>query len=72
VGLQFGFLLSGAVISETIFAINGLGRLMVQSLTTRDFPTAQGAILVCSLLFVMVNMMVDITYRFVNKRIDLN
>jgi len=72
VGLQFGFLLSGAVISETIFAINGLGRLMVQSLTTRDFPTAQGAILVCSLLFVTVNMMVDITYRFVNKRIDLN
>ncbi|MCL2361426.1 MAG: ABC transporter permease [Defluviitaleaceae bacterium] len=72
VGLQFGFLLSGAVISETIFAINGLGRLMIQSLMNRDFPTAQGAILVCSLLFVLVNMCVDITYRFVNKRIDLN
>jgi len=72
VGLQFGFLLSGAVISETIFAINGMGRLMIQSLANRDFPTAQGAILVCSLLFVLVNMLVDITYRFVNKRIDLN
>jgi len=72
VGLQFGFLLSGAIISETIFAINGLGRLMIQSLSTRDFPTAQGAILICSLLFVLVNMIVDITYRLVNKRIDLN
>jgi len=72
VGLQFGFLLSGAVISENIFAINGLGRLMIQSLSTRDFPTAQGAILICSLLFVLVNMAVDVTYRFVNKRIELN
>lgn len=72
IGLQFGFLLSGAVISETIFAINGMGRLMIQSLSNRDFPVAQGAILVSSLLFVLVNMIVDITYRFVNKRIDLN
>jgi len=72
VGIQFGSLLSGAILTETIFAINGLGRLLVQSISTRDFPIAQGTILVCSMLFVIVNMIVDITYRFVNKRIDLN
>ncbi|WP_404448821.1 ABC transporter permease [Sutcliffiella horikoshii] len=72
VGLQFGGLLGGAVITETVFAINGLGRLIISSITMRDFPMVQGTILVCTILFVFVNFLVDITYRLINKRIDLN
>jgi len=71
VGLQFGFLLAGAVITETIFAINGVGRLMLGAIMTRDFPVAQGTILIIALMFVLVNMIVDITYRLVNRRIDI-
>lgn len=72
VGLQFGSLLGGAVITETVFAINGIGRLIIDSIRAHDFPMVQGTILVCAVLFVLVNTLVDITYRFINKRIDLN
>ncbi|MBM7620944.1 peptide/nickel transport system permease protein [Bacillus tianshenii] len=72
VGLQFGGLLGGAVITETVFAVNGLGRLIIESISRRDFPMVQGTILVCAVLFVAVNFLVDITYRLINKRIDLN
>jgi peptide/nickel transport system permease protein len=72
VGLQFGGLLAGAIVTESIFAINGMGRLILQSITQRDIIMVQGTVLVCSLLFVLVNALVDITYRFVNKRVDLN
>ncbi|MBE4910486.1 ABC transporter permease [Bacillus luteolus] len=72
VGLQFGGLLGGAIITETVFAINGLGRLIIDSIRAHDFPMVQGTILVCAVLFVFVNFLVDITYRLVNKRIDLN
>ncbi|WP_077620870.1 ABC transporter permease [Bacillus sinesaloumensis] len=72
VGLQFGGLLGGAIVTETVFAINGLGRLIIDSIRAHDFPMVQGTILVCAVLFVMVNFLVDITYRLINKRIDLN
>ncbi|MBM4761356.1 ABC transporter permease [Bacillus sp. B15-48] len=72
VGLQFGGLLGGAVITETVFAINGLGRLVIDSIRAHDFPMVQGTILVIAVLFVFVNFLVDITYRVINKRIDLN
>ncbi|HLR79697.1 MAG TPA: ABC transporter permease [Bacillota bacterium] len=72
VGLQFGALLGGAVLTETVFAINGLGKLIIDAIQARDFPVVQGGVLVVSLLFVLVNMLVDITYRYLNKRIDLN
>ncbi|KGA96605.1 glutathione ABC transporter permease [Alkalihalobacillus alcalophilus ATCC 27647 = CGMCC 1.3604] len=72
VGLQFGSLLGGAVVTEQVFAINGLGRLIVDSIRAHDFPMVQGAILVCALLFVFVNLAVDISYRFLNKRVDLS
>jgi peptide/nickel transport system permease protein len=72
VGLQFGGLLAGAVLTETVFAINGLGRLIVQSIANRDFPMAQGGILIIATMFVLVNTIVDITYKVVNRRIDLN
>ncbi|WP_164217004.1 ABC transporter permease [Virgibacillus sp. YIM 98842] len=71
VGLQFGALLGGTVLTETVFAINGMGKLIIDSIQARDFPIVQGTILVVALLFVLVNMLVDIAYRFLNKRIDL-
>ncbi|TVP82146.1 MAG: ABC transporter permease [Alkalicoccus sp.] len=72
VGLQFGVLLGGAVLTETVFAINGLGRLVVEAIGQRDFPIVQGAVLILALMFVFVNFIVDISYRFLNKRIDLD
>lgn len=72
VGLQFGALLGGTVLIESIFAINGLGRLIVESIRMRDLPMVQGGVLVASLIFVLVNLIVDISYNFFNKRIDLN
>ncbi len=71
VGLQFGFFLGGSVLTETVFAINGLGRLMVGAINARDFPVVQGAVLVAAVSFMAVNLIVDITYRFLNKRIVL-
>lgn len=72
VGLQFGALLGGTVLIESVFAINGLGRLIVESIRMRDLPMVQGGVLVASLVFVIVNLFVDILYKFFNKRIDLN
>ncbi len=72
VGLQFGALLGGTVLVESIFAINGLGRLIVDAIRVRDLPMVQGGVLVASLIFVFVNLLVDIFYRFFNKRIELN
>lgn len=72
VGLQFGSLLGGAVLTESVFAINGLGRFMIDAIRARDFPIMQGGVLVLAFMFVSVNIVVDILYRFLNKRIDLN
>ncbi|MDF2787183.1 MAG: peptide transporter permease, partial [Neobacillus sp.] len=72
VGLQFGALLGGTVLVESIFAINGLGRMIVDSIRMRDLPMVQGGVLVASLVFVVVNLFVDVLYRFFNKRIELN
>ncbi|MDQ0337941.1 peptide/nickel transport system permease protein [Caldalkalibacillus uzonensis] len=72
VGLQFGTLLGGAVLTEVVFAINGMGRLMIDAIGARDFPVVQGTVLVASVLFVAVNLLVDITYRLLNKRVELN
>lgn len=72
VGLQFGALLGGTVLVESIFAINGLGRMIVDAIRMRDLPMVQGGVLFASLIFVIVNLFVDIFYRFFNKRIELN
>ncbi|MFW5826861.1 MAG: ABC transporter permease [Alkalispirochaeta sp.] len=72
VGLQFGFFLGGSVLTETVFAINGLGRMMVAAINARDFPVIQGGVLVASVSFMAVNLVVDVTYKFLNKRIELN
>jgi peptide/nickel transport system permease protein len=69
VGLQFGGLLSGAVLTETIFALPGLGRLAVVSIFSRDYPVIQGVAVVAATLFVTINLLVDLLYLVVDPRI---
>ena len=69
VGLQFGFLLGGAVIVESVFALPGVGMLMVNAIFNRDYPVVQGGMLVIAVLFVLVNLLTDLTYGLVNPRI---
>lgn len=70
-GLQLGGLLGGAVITETIFAIPGLGRLTIESILTRDYPMVQGVVLFAALAVVVTNLAVDVTYAFLDPRIRL-
>lgn len=69
IGLQMGFLLSGAVMTETVFSWPGIGLAMYEAISTRDFPLIQGGILVLSLLFVFINFLVDILYAYFNPKI---
>lgn len=70
VGLQFGHLLGGAMLTETVFSIPGLGRLMVESIKTRDFPMVQGSVLFIAVAFTLVNLIVDLLYAYVDPRIS--
>lgn len=72
VGLQFGTLLGGTVLTESVFAINGVGQLVINAIRTRDLPMVQGIVLMVSVIFMFVNMGVDILYRAVNKRVELD
>ncbi|MCL0078240.1 ABC transporter permease [Dehalococcoidia bacterium] len=69
IGLRFGTLLSGAVLTETVFAWPGVGRLMVDSIMARDYPVVQGTVLLLAGTFVFVNLFVDILYSFLDPRI---
>lgn len=69
-GLQFGTLLGGAVLTETVFSWPGIGRLMVDSILARDYPVVQGAVLLLAVFFVMINLIVDIIYAFLDPRIS--
>lgn len=69
VGLQFGAVLTGAVITETIFAWPGIGRLLIQSIGFRDYPLVQGCILLIALTYVGVNLLTDVIYGFLDPRI---
>jgi peptide/nickel transport system permease protein len=71
IGLQFGSLLSGAVITETVFARSGLGKLVVDSIQNKDLPTVQGVILVLATIYVVVNFVVDLSYAVIDPRIRL-
>ena len=70
IGVDFGSLLGGAVVVESVFAINGLGRLMVQAISARDFPMVQGTVLVIATTFVLVNLLVDLLYSAIDPRIS--
>jgi len=64
-------LMQGTVVIENVFAIKGLGRVLIQGILNRDYPVVQGAILVVSALFVFTNLLVDILYTVVDPRIRL-
>jgi peptide/nickel transport system permease protein len=70
IGLQFGSLLGGALLTETVFSIPGLGRLMVESIKMRDYPIVQGSVLFIAACFSFVNLLVDILYVAVDPRIS--
>ncbi|MGI5836067.1 MAG: nickel ABC transporter permease [Chloroflexota bacterium] len=69
IGLQFGYLLGGAVITETVFSRPGLGRLLVASIMSQDFPVVQGTLMLLAGSFVLVNLLVDILYGYLDPRI---
>jgi peptide/nickel transport system permease protein len=69
IGLQFGFLLGGAVIAEAVFAWPGVGRLAVDSILARDYPVVQGCVLLVASVFVVLNLVVDLLYGYLNPRI---
>ena len=71
IGLEFGFLLGGAIVVETVFAWPGLGRLLVDSVSLRDYPVIQAEILLFSTEFVLINLIVDMLYAVVNPEIRL-
>jgi peptide/nickel transport system permease protein len=67
--LQFGTLLAGSVITETVFSWPGIGRLTVQAIQTRDYPLVQGCVLVIAISYLLVNLLTDIIYHLVDPRI---
>jgi peptide/nickel transport system permease protein len=69
IGIQFGALLGGAVITETVFAWPGIGRLLIQAINQQDFPLAVGAVTIIALIFVILNLLVDLTYGFLDPRV---
>ena len=69
IGIQFGSLLAGAVVTETVFALPGIGSLAIDSIATRDMPTVQGLVLFMSFMFIIVKLLVDIIYSVIDPRI---
>lgn len=70
VGLQFGYLLNGAVIVEIVFQRPGLGALLIDAIFARDYPVVQGLVLIIAVIFVLTNFVVDLTYRYIDPRIS--
>ncbi len=70
-GFTFAALLSEAVVTETVFALPGIGRLVVQSILSRDYPVIQGVILVVVVIYLFINLIVDISYRLLDPRLEL-
>ena len=70
IGIQFGTLLGGAVLTETVFGIGGIGVLLVDAIEVGDYPVVQGTVLMFALLFTLVNLGVDVTYSYLDPRIE--
>jgi peptide/nickel transport system permease protein len=69
VGLQFGQLMGGVVVTESVFSWPGIGKLTVDAIFARDFPVVQGAILVTATLFVLINLVTDLLYTVLDPRL---
>jgi len=72
IGLQTGLLLSGAILTETVFSIPGIGTWLAEAIEVRNFPVLQGGILFVAVVFVLVNLLVDLSYGLINPRIRLS
>ena len=68
-GLNFGYLLSGAIIVETVFARPGIGRLTIEAILSKDFPVVQGAVLLTAMVYLLINLFTDISYGLIDPRI---
>jgi len=68
-GLQFGFLVGGALVIETVFAVPGMGQLLFTSITSRDYPVVQAIVVVSAVLVIIVNLVVDLSYSFLDPRV---
>lgn len=71
VGISFGIMLGGAIVSEQVFSIPGIGKLMIDSINSRDYPVVQGAVLLVAFSFSIINLIVDILYSFIDPRIKI-
>jgi len=72
IGIETGGLLSGAVLTETVFTLPGMGTAMVAAILARDYPVIQGFTIVIALIFVLVNLIVDISYAYLDPRIRVD
>jgi peptide/nickel transport system permease protein len=72
IGLQFGILLAGAVLTETIFGLSGIGRTLYDAITGRDYRVVEGFTLVIAVMFVAVNLLVDLSYAYLDPRVRLD
>jgi peptide/nickel transport system permease protein len=70
-GLQLGALIGGAVVTEQIFVVPGFGRLILEAVFTRDYPVVQGVVLITASAYVLVNLLVDVSYSLLNPRIRI-
>ncbi len=71
-GLQAGALLSGAVLTETVFSINGIGSYLFDAVTQLDYPVLQGFILFIAVVYALVNLVVDVSYGFIDPRVRVS
>jgi peptide/nickel transport system permease protein len=71
-GLQLGVVLSGAILTETIFSLSGVGRSLYEAITARDFPIIQGFTVAVAMGYIVVNLIVDLLYAFLDPRIRLD
>ena len=69
IGIGVALLIGGVVVTESVYAIPGLGRLTVDAVLARDYPTVQAVILLFSMVYVLINLLVDLTYAFLDPRI---
>jgi ABC-type dipeptide/oligopeptide/nickel transport system permease component len=72
IGLNFGFLVAGAVLTETVFGLTGIGRTLFEAITARDYAVVQGVTLVTAVAFVVINLLVDLFYGVLDPRIRLS
>jgi peptide/nickel transport system permease protein len=71
IGIQFAYLLGGTFIIEQIFSLPGIGSYMLQAISSKDLPVIQGVVLVTAVIFVLVNLVVDIGYAYLNPKVQL-